>query len=48
MCLWLYENVICRLFSPVTSSTFLKCMFMEDTRCCYRQREWVYMPEYES
>ena len=48
MCLWLYENVICRIFHPVTAANFFNCMLRESTCCCYRQREWVYMPEHES
>ena len=48
MCLWLYENVICRLFHPVTAANFFNCMLNEDICCCYRRRQWVYMPEHVS
>lgn len=48
MCIWIYENIIYRIFHPVTAANFFNCMLSDNHYCCYRRREWVYLPETDS
>ena len=44
MCIWLYENIICNIFHPVTAANFFNCM-LSDYNCCFNRRRGIYLQE---
>ena len=48
MCLYVTENILCSLLYLVNTINVIDYMIRENVCCCYRQRQWVYIPEHES